>query len=303
MPITDIADDALIYAYRNNMVNNPRRRDQERGRGPGRLGIALGVGVTGAVAYRMLPPEGRKILGEGGSMVKSGMRGTYRGVKMMGREFNTFYQESIITALGTPERNAAKRMEKWAAEEVNGYQALRHHLLDRPGSLFGPTKYNMFHMSAARHLATAPKSAMRGFLQELPYFGGVGSVISMALAANTHGNPYQNYASNILGATLGAGGFRVGAAIGTAMRIPFGNVIGGGILGAIMAVSGGLAIDGALAVARWGAKHRYTSFNQTFVDSAGAATMRQASLQAIRNTELNNRNFILGNEARIIMNH
>lgn len=301
MPITDVADDALIYAYRNNMISRPKRRREEK-RSSHAPGIALAVGVGGVAGYRMLPPEGRKILREGGSMVKAGVRGTYRGVKMFAKEFNSFYNDAVTAVLGNPEYNAAKRMEKWAAEQTGGFGALRH-AMERPGSFFGTTKYNMFHMSAGQHLASAPRSAMRGFLQELPYFGGLGSSISMALAANTHGNPYQNYASNILGATLGAGGFRVGAAIGTAMRIPFGNIIGGGIVGALTAVAGGLAIDGALAVAKWGAKHRYTSFNQTFVDSAGAATMRQASLQAIRNTELNNRNFILGNEARILMNH
>lgn len=162
-------------------------------------------------------------------------------------------------------------------------------------------KLPWYRMTAKQHLVAAPRSGLKLGIQSLPVIGGIWGVIEMTSAAVMPGNPFKNYVSN-LSSTVGVGvGARVGAAVGTAILPGIGTAVGG-VIGAVAGGFAGGFAGGAIfelpgAIAKFGRSTRNTAFNGSFMDSEGAATMRQASLQAIRNTELNNRNFILGNEA------
>ena len=126
-------------------------------------------------------------------------------------------------------------------------------------------------------------------------------MVDLAFAA-TSDHPLRSYASAVATQTLAPIGFRLGASTGALLgkvtMLPrtmagAGGIFGGMIFGAV----GAFGMEIGDMIAGIGKAHRYSSFKNNYEDSVGAATMRQASLMAIRNSELNNRNFILGNEA------
>lgn len=285
------------------------------------MGVALGAGAL------MLGPYRYETWRYGG-YIKAGVKGAGRGSKWAGagiwKGYNWFRKNKLFDRKPGIYGNADYgMMREWAEKTArHEYGTYKHYgfnsfrggsnnplnkieeMFDNPRGL--GARAHWWQMSGKQNIAASWKTSLRWGSQGLPIIGGLSGTINMTMAATMAGNPFKNYAAGLIDPFISGGLARVGTGVGMGL----GRMVGGGlgrILGGVIGGTTGMIAGNLISYAAVEVPGmiqnfvkeniRFNTFNKQLVDSEGAQTMRQASLMAIRNTELNNRSFILGQEA------
>ena len=257
-------------------------------------GVGIGAGAVATVAY------GRKIgtgIAKGSKALLTGSaRGLKTDAKVLKMAGKGIYSGSKIATKGLYHAMTWNPFNDPMAisQDILNKQASKHGFW----SAFEPNQ-SWYRMGARASIKQAFKSGVGNALRTIPIAGGIWSSLDFAISGLSE-NPFKTFAQSTVGAVTVPMAGRFGWAAGSMLGGGIIPKVGGGLLGLAVGVGAASFIDIAQGVASYGAQSRYGSFGGPFQDSLGASTMRQASLMAIRNSELNNRNFILGNEARML---
>lgn len=157
---------------------------------------------------------------------------------------------------------------------------------------------NLFSGTYVNKMGVAASGARGGALYKLAgNMFGKGFPLTAAFALSQEGNPLGNLVEATAYAGAWTTGANIGAAIGSSI-LPIGGTVAGYVLGGLSASIGLAAgVETTKTVARIGVASRNMRYGPSYVDTEAAYTMRQRSINIMRESAQNSR-MILGNEAR-----